>query len=149
VLGARGSWLNFAYTKFDAGIGPADIAAANEIIRPKFSYGLNGKYSLPLDPAYGLIGCAVDWSWIDKSAQIKTDPVGVYPPYGLLTVSANWDSIWGAPLDAEVFMTNALNKIYAAAGAPLASSGFGTSTLHYAEPRMFGLRLRYRVDPGK
>jgi iron complex outermembrane receptor protein len=63
--------------------------------------------------------------------------------YGWLNLSASWNSIVGTPFDASVYVTNALDDDVAYGQMTVADS-IGTSTVHYLEPRMYGVRLRYR-----
>ena len=69
-------------------------------------------------------------------------PQAIQGPYGLLTLGANWDRIAGTPFDLTFFMTNALDKEYIANTVAIRSLGFTSHT--YGEPRMWGVRLRYR-----
>jgi iron complex outermembrane recepter protein len=55
----------------------------------------------------------------------------------------NWRSVGGSPIDATLFMTNATNKLYRVSNGNLYNA-FNLWETVYGEPRMYGLRLRYR-----
>jgi iron complex outermembrane receptor protein len=58
----------------------------------------------------------------------------------LLNFSLNWDKVGGAPVDAQVFVSNALNKTYESGGI-----GFlGVTERTYGDPRLYGIRFTYR-----
>jgi iron complex outermembrane receptor protein len=62
----------------------------------------------------------------------------------LLNLDLGWSSIFGSPVDVTAFATNVTNKKYyqyiPGLGSPQAAVEFAT----VGEPRMFGVRLRYR-----
>jgi len=64
----------------------------------------------------------------------------------LLNMSAEWRGIEGSPVDVSLFVSNALNKDYVQSPVPnFMPFGFGYGgDLTYGEPRMYGIRLRYR-----
>ena len=62
------------------------------------------------------------------------------PAYGLLNLSLNWDKINRSPFDAQIFVSNALNKTYISGG--IGFLGFEEST--YGDPRLYGIRVTYR-----
>jgi iron complex outermembrane receptor protein len=65
------------------------------------------------------------------------------PSTNLLTLNANWNDVFGAPVDVSFFMTNVTNEKF-----PLATttsySSFSLESQLPNEPRMWGFRLRYR-----
>jgi len=59
-------------------------------------------------------------------------------------LTANWNQIYGKPLDLEFYMSNATDKAYTTQDVlvwqPLY---FGYGTKLHGEPRLYGIRLRY------
>ena len=60
----------------------------------------------------------------------------------LLSLSLSWESIAGSPIDVSAFATNVTQEEYYAFVPGLASSGNESAVL--GEPRMYGMRVRYR-----
>ena len=65
--------------------------------------------------------------------------------FGLLNMSLDWNNIAGSGFDAGVFVTNATNKLYRISNTDVYQGGslLSWATI-YGEPRMYGLKLRYR-----
>lgn len=141
-FGANLSWLNFKYTRLETGVNVLATRLQILVNRPRWKYGVNARYRLPVDQVAGSVELSAAWNWTGQAGD-RQDVLGVNRAYGLLTLGASWNSIAGAPIDAFVFMTNATNKTYTIGGYPI-SYLLGTSALSYGEPRMYGVRLRYR-----
>ncbi|RZJ95986.1 MAG: hypothetical protein EOO76_20425 [Novosphingobium sp.] len=67
---------------------------------------------------------------------------GLLPPTDLLNLNLNWNGVAGTPVDLSVFATNVTNERYFTQVNEQSSSGFVSKFL--GEPRMYGVRLRYR-----
>jgi iron complex outermembrane receptor protein len=65
------------------------------------------------------------------------------PSRDLLNANVTWDSIAGGPVDLTLFGTNLADKRYYEWIPGLAPSGLELATL--GSPRMYGVRLRYRL----
>ena len=65
------------------------------------------------------------------------------PAFSLLNVSADWQAIMGSRIDASLFVTNAQDKVYIAGNRPFYTN-LGLSGQFYGEPRMYGVRVKYR-----
>lgn len=65
--------------------------------------------------------------------------------FGLLNMSLDWNNIAGSGLDAGLYVTNATNKLYRISNTDVYQGGslLSWATI-YGEPRMYGLKLRYR-----
>jgi iron complex outermembrane receptor protein len=146
------AWIELQkFSDFSPLLTPMDIARIKGrklYQRPKFKYDISARYALPLSPALGDIAVAANWSWMSKQGIVNppgdpADPLKMRDSYGWLNLNVNWDSIAGHPVDASFFVTNALDKEVAYGQMTVADS-IGTSTLRYLEPRMYGVRLRYR-----
>lgn len=141
-LGVLFDWLNFRYTGFGPGVDAKYAEASKTIQRPPMKYGVNARYTLPLDARLGDISASANWTWQSTSGDYS-QPGGLQYAFGLLTLGANWEHIGGGPLSASFFMNNALDKTYVTNPLPFTSS-FGYSSGVYGPPRMFGFRLLYR-----
>lgn len=101
-------------------------------------------YTLPLDSSYGKVTLSEDLT-LQSRVSVATTAATPYPwlpGYSQLNLRLDWDDIFGKPIDAGIFVTNATNNTYAVGQLDFsASSGFVTRT--YAPPRMFGVQLRY------
>lgn len=150
-LGGSLSWINLNFTKFAAGLTPDDIAeieGRKRDQRPRLKYNLNARYRVSLAGGAGDLVFATNWAWQSRSGSVNppnvpTDPLRIRKAYGWLNLSARWENVGGAPVDASLFMTNVTNKAVGYGQMTVADS-IGISTRHYLEPRMYGLRLRYR-----
>jgi iron complex outermembrane receptor protein len=84
-----------------------------------------------------------NWNWQGSNGDIAV-PQGVAPSFGLLNLVADWNGVFGAPLDVSLFASNALNKVYINQPVPSFEPGLGYGVTLYGEPRMYGVRVRYR-----
>jgi iron complex outermembrane receptor protein len=142
-VGMNFDYLNFAFTKFDTGV---DVAATELFVkdnRPPYKYGVNAGYQLPVPSNIGNISVQANWDWQATSGNAYLVSGGLIPAYGLLNMTADWNGIAGGPLDAQLYVSNALNKVYLIGGL----GGYnliGNDSYRYGEPRMYGVRLRYQ-----
>lgn len=75
----------------------------------------------------------------------SAQPGAVLEPFGLLSVSLDWRSVAGSGFDLGLFATNLTNKLYRISNSNGYQSGaFLLWSTLYGEPRMYGLRLKYR-----
>jgi iron complex outermembrane recepter protein len=146
-LGATFSWVDFKFTEFQPGVDHDSLIQTERVGRPRFQYGVNARYDLPVRATLGEPSLSAHWGWqsISGTPEQYVGPGAEIPAYGLLTVGANWNRIAGSAIDATFFMTNALNKTYVTNPQSLYNT-FGVSFTSYGEPRMYGLRLRYTFD---
>jgi len=152
-LGINANYLSFDYTQInseaDAMIDAATLNATRTTNNPPWKYGLNARYHLPLNAQVGDIALRANWSWQDTTAATLFGPAdaarpsGTVPAYGLLNMAANWDRIFGGPLDASLFASNVINKTYLVQAASYYNE-FGFAQGVYGAPRMYGIRFRYR-----
>ncbi|HVW67508.1 MAG TPA: hypothetical protein VHB68_00975, partial [Steroidobacteraceae bacterium] len=126
----------------------ADLLTAEKRL-PQRKYGVNADYHLPLAAELGDVSLRANWSW--QSAAVNgvgelsdiSAPGGISPAYGMLNLAADWNRIGNSSLDMSLYVSNATNKVYEIGG--LAFYNFlGFTVQRYGEPRMYGLRLRYR-----
>jgi iron complex outermembrane receptor protein len=137
-VGANFAYLSFAYTKFGPGVDSAALIGGETANRIPREYGVNARYNLPVSEGLGDVSVRANWH---RQAQFG-DFLGtsLIPSYALLNFSLNWDKVGGAPVDAQVFVSNALNKTYESGGI-----GFlGVTERTYGDPRLYGIRFTYR-----
>lgn len=146
---------NFAYTRgrFNgfmgpnaAGNGQVLIPGVNFEITPLWKFNIHGTYHLPIDAAYGDISLSAAYSWTDR--QILTDapnlaPQDYLPSFDNLDMTLDWKGIMGSEnIDGRLFVTNLLeNKI--APGVLAAWEAVGLLGYQPAQPRMYGVTLKY------
>jgi iron complex outermembrane receptor protein len=135
--------VSLQYTSFAPGVDPAPLLGLEKYNRPPYKYGVNTRYTLPTPQDIGTISLNANWSWQALSGD-TTVPFSQIPSFGLLTLGSAWDNLLGNPLDASLFVTNATNTRYLVQAQSLYNLGFGFADATYGEPRMFGVRLRYR-----
>jgi iron complex outermembrane receptor protein len=146
---------NFAYTRGRynhfmgpnaAGTGQVYIPGVNFEITPLWKFNLHGTYHLPIDQAYGDISLSAAYSFTDR--QILTDAAALSPQdyldaFDNLDMTLDWKSIWGKTgLDGRLFVTNLLEN-ETAAGVLAAYKVVGIVGYQPAQPRMYGVTLRY------
>jgi iron complex outermembrane receptor protein len=149
-IGGHFDWIDVEYTKFDPGVAPvttASLLANRTLLRPRFKYGVDAIYHLPLSEKIGDISAGVNWNWQASNGDQVT-PYSLLPAYGLLNFSANWERIYGSHLDTSFFMSNALDKDYIISNL-FGYSSFGFTDVRYGEPRMYGFRVRYKFGAEK
>ena len=146
---------NFAYTRGRynhfmgpnaAGTGQVYIPGVNFEITPEWKFNLHGTYHLPIDQSYGDISLSAAYSFTDR--QILTDAAALVAQdylnaFDNLDMSLDWKGIWGETgLDGRLFVTNLLQN-ETAAGVLAAYKVVGILGYQPAQPRMYGVTLRY------
>jgi iron complex outermembrane receptor protein len=110
---------------------------------PKISASTSARYRLPVATSFGEI--SVQAAWYTQSKMQLSDintPYGVVDKYNLFSFSADWQAMFGQPLDLRLGVQNLTNEDYALGGIQLWTTGFQTVTL--GPPRTYILSLRYR-----
>lgn len=141
------------YDEFDTvdGQGNPGSKAGLEFLRVhKWQGNAHVTYFLPISPAAGELSASVDYAWysreiVDSSAFIP-DPqyyLGYWPPRESLNASLRWENVMGREgLVASVYGTN-LTEQDGNGGGYCSYTALGICTESPAQPRMFGVRLRY------
>jgi iron complex outermembrane recepter protein len=144
-VGVNFDYVNFKYTHFEPfEQGTADLVTSETLNRPPYKYGVNGRYHLPLPSVVGNVSVRANWDWQSSNGDTAI-PLGVAPAFGLLNMSADWTGVSGTPIDISLFASNVLNKVYVTQPVPdFEWADFGYGNRIYGEPRMYGIRLRYR-----
>jgi iron complex outermembrane receptor protein len=139
------NYLSLDYTEFDPGVDGAALTATRTANRPPRKYGASARYRLPLGAQAGDIGeisVQANWNWQASNGD-TSQPGGVIDSFGLLNAAIDWSSIGGKPLDASLFASNVTDKVYSIGGATFYNS-LGYANQRFGEPRMYGIRMRYR-----
>ena len=71
-------------------------------------------------------------------------PTAILPGYTIANASVTWSRVMGSPIDVGVFVTNLTNKLYISGSANL-DYLIGFSSYQYAEPRMWGVTVKYNI----
>lgn len=166
----RGMTIDFGYAYLDTKVTslvtpPADVvfssfrlAGALEgyplTYAPKNKFTITANYTLPLDDSIGKISAGVTFTHSDSQYATFTDTTpaiiealgrdpGLLPALDLLNLNLNWRSVAQLPVDLALFATNVTKQKYNTStfgGYP----SFGLEAGSVGEPRMYGLRLKYR-----
>jgi iron complex outermembrane receptor protein len=123
---------------------------------PKNRVTLTGTYTLPVDPKIGKISVAVTYTHTDSQINTTLDALayskgylsfdpGISPATDLVNLAVNWKDIAGAPVDVSFFATNLTNQKYWVASAN-ALTTLGAEAVMLGEPRMYGVRLKVKLD---
>jgi iron complex outermembrane receptor protein len=129
-------------------------------LSPKNKLVASVNYTLPLPTSIGKISGGVTFSHTDKQLANYVylgAPSNIAAEGGdyswldkrnLLDANASWNSIMGSTIDVSFFGTNLTNQQYYAYIPGLGTPAVGFETAVLGEPRMFGVRARYRFGGG-
>jgi outer membrane protein OmpA-like peptidoglycan-associated protein len=112
---------------------------------PRNKISITGNYQLPLSPDVGKVSVGAVYTYTGTQFVAPGYSVGaVLPDFQVVDLHANWEGIFGNPIDAEFFVTNLFNEYYQTyvTGGSL-YAGLGYAAADFGPPRMFGGRLRY------
>ncbi len=144
-LSGEGSYFNAHYGQF-----PVLLGGGNPQFQyvPRFAFSMTATYHLPVDESWGKISAGLTWSWTGHQSisPIAAEPINGIPHYDNLDIRADWTDIFGQPVDAAFFMTNATDNLYLTGASPLMTV-VGITAGSYNAPRMFGFTLKYRFGP--
>ncbi len=127
---------------------------------PKNKYSVTASYTLPISESIGKISVGATYSHSDSqltsasyiipvSVTNATIPasfvgnLGRIPAINLVNANLGWNSVGGQPVDLNFFVTNLTKQKYVAAVFG-GISAFGYDARALGEPRMYGVRLKYR-----
>jgi len=153
--------IQYAYTdpEYDNWSDPVtgdDLSDTPFSFTPKHKLTASMLYSYPLAGDAGILDFAASVAWQDDiwinslqtSVHIAAHPTDVrdaiqQDAYWLVNTSLTWNEVLGSDLDITAYMKNATNEKYSTGGVLLYHS-FGSSSKVFAEPRTYGLQIRYR-----
>jgi len=169
LLPLEGLILSLNYTWLDAELREIeDIATMDPLYQPQNTQiepgsplwqspdnqlNLSANYTLPLDDRLGRISLGMTYVYIDKQLTsyayqnpeilaVYGENLGELPSINLVNANINWEGVAGLPLDLSLFGTNLGDEEYYGYVPGLGTAGLETAVL--GQPRMYGLRLRYR-----
>jgi iron complex outermembrane receptor protein len=114
---------------------------------PAQTYSFSANYVLPIPDQYGKISVGGSYYWQAHSVggqggNLFEAAFDGIPAWSTTNFNATWSGINRSSVDATFFITDAFNQIHITdVEAP---SVFAYRSVVYSEPRMFGLKLRYR-----
>jgi iron complex outermembrane receptor protein len=129
-------------TGYDVSV-PLSVAGDPLPYSTEHKLSLSANYTLPLDAKVGEVSAGATYAYQSELYISSSSPFGTVPAYGLLNLNLNWTGVLGTGFDAGLFVTNALDKEYRSAITNSWNS-FGFEAEIPGEPRMYGVRLRYR-----
>lgn len=153
--------LQYAYTdpdydKWTDPVSGADLSGTPFSFTPKHKVTASLLYSYPLSGSAGVLDFAASIAWQDDiwinslqtSAHIDAHPAEIrhvlqQESYWLVNTSATWREVLGSTLDISAYAKNVTNEKYVTGGVLLYHS-FGSSSKVFAEPRTYGMQIRYR-----
>lgn len=153
--------LQYAYTdpEYDSWVDPASGANLSKTpfyFTPKHAFTATAVYTYPLSGQMGFLDFGVSASWQDEVwinalntiTEIENTPRDVLhavqqEAYWLVSASFTWNKVMDSNLDVSTYVKNLTNTEYSVGGIQLYPS-FGISTKVFAEPRTYGIQVRYR-----
>jgi iron complex outermembrane recepter protein len=154
-LGGNVSYTDAGYKKFTY-FAQAPTEACNGLVAAgglvdasctpyganKWIYNIRASLDLPTPESLGALSLFANYSHLSSFATSPREPGGILEPFGLLNLSAKLRSVARTGVDLEMFVTNATNKLYRIGNSNISGNGYYSSL--FGEPRMYGVRLRYR-----
>lgn len=111
---------------------------------PKHRIQATVSYTLPLPPSVGEITIGGTFVHTAKQESNVASPLGLLPSTDLLNLNITWKDVAEQPIDLSFFVTNVTNeKFLLAAGGFFSSFGFDSGPIN--EPRMWGVRVKYKI----
>jgi iron complex outermembrane receptor protein len=115
-----------------------------------YIWSIHANATVPVGDDMGKLNFFVNYShtsrqYTDPGNVPALQPGAYLEAFGLLNMSLDWNDVAGSGFDVGLFVTNATNKLYRISNTNVFQQGglLYQSTL-YGEPRMYGLRLKYR-----
>jgi len=117
-------------------------------LSPKNRITVSANYTLPLDESIGKASFGATFTHPDANRAVSpaaSPNFYMLKKSDLLNFNIDWDSVGGLPMDIAFFMTNATNEkrfIYPVT----ALNTIGGEGGHLNQPRMYGMRVKFRID---
>lgn len=115
-----------------------------------YIWSIHANATIPVGDDMGKLNFFVNYShssrqYTDPGTLPELQPGGYLDAFGLLNMSLDWNDVARSGIDVGLFVTNATNKLYRISESNVFQQGglLYRSSL-YGEPRMYGLRLKYR-----
>lgn len=133
--------------------GTADYSCNRFQFVAPWIFSVHANIDIPTPESLGDLSLFVNYSHVSSQntspltpqsiGGISVEPGVLIEGYGLLNASATLRNVAGTGFDLSVFGTNLTNKLYRVSNSGVYQT-LATWTNLYGEPRMFGMRLRYR-----
>jgi iron complex outermembrane receptor protein len=141
-------------TRFNCAAASGPTIGGELFFAPRNRITLTATYDVPVDENIGDIQVGATFTHTDHSFFSHADDhaysIGiipfnpsVIPSTDLLNLNLNWNNIARKPVDLSIFATNVTNRKYYVASTNALSST-GAEFLILGEPRVYGMRLKYR-----
>lgn len=143
--------VSYAYThgKFKRFLNPYNGQDLSDIPYPLIAdhqVAATGRVRLPTGAHVGDLSFAATYTYQTSMSVNQAglpEPGSIIDGYGLLNLTAEWDDIAGSALGVSAFLTNATDKEYVTSSFNTYRA-VGYSFVYPGEPRMYGLRIKYR-----
>lgn len=128
--------------------GLADYSCVPFAFVTRWMYNVHASLQLPIPEDLGRLSLFASYSHVSSQATAPNalpvmQPGSVLEPYGLLNLSLDWRNVAQSGVDVGLFATNVTNKLYRVSNANVFDGSLHHSTM-YGEPRMMGVKVRYR-----
>jgi iron complex outermembrane receptor protein len=110
---------------------------------PEWKGSVTASYQLPVSESVGKVSVAATYTYTDDYYAKSTERAHL-PSFNTLNLNLNWDSVGGKPVDLSLFATNVTDEKYYTFATDLYDSALGFVSKVQGQPRMYGVRLRYR-----
>lgn len=152
-------YKSFEYVTLTGGFGCNGAVAPGAVLDLKclpfqyvspYIYSVHASLDLPLQDNLGSLAFFVNYShtsrqYTDPGTVPALQPGAYLESFGLLNASLDWKNVADTGIDAGLFVTNATNKLYRISNTNVfQQGGLLYQTTMFGEPRMYGLKLRYR-----
>lgn len=116
---------------------------------PKQQYSVSLRYTLPLDPSWGVVETAITYSWVDERYTALTsvpqaEPGVWMPDIGLVRGSIQWSNLFDSLFSLRLYGTNLENRKYRISNSNQWNLTYFQSSI-YSEPRNLGLEVSFDV----
>jgi iron complex outermembrane receptor protein len=114
---------------------------------PKWSYTVGLRYHLPVDENLGRV--TISWNTQHKSKNYFEDQFGTpfeaLPGHYVSDARVDWKDVAGYPFDIGLYMKNVFDREYRSGNySAYGAAALGFQSNVYADPRTYGVSLRYR-----
>ena len=146
----RGKYKNFQGPNQVTGIGQVSTPGVAFEILPKYKFSGGATYQFSfIDQAYGDVSLTGTYSWVQTSVNSDVASItqeDLLPGHKNIDMSLDWKDIWGQTgLSGRVFVTN-LTQNSVVNGALAAYHAIGEIGFQSAQPRMWGVTMRYEFS---
>jgi len=161
-VGGNFSYTHARYTSYNF-VTPTGQLGCNGVVAPgavvdlscapyqgvaPYIWSIHTNATIPVGDDMGDLNFFVNYShtarqYTDPNSLGGTEPGAYLQPFGLLNMSLDWNDVARSGFDLGLFVTNATNKTYRISNSNVNDDLLYQTTL-YGEPRMYGLKLRYR-----